>query len=479
MKSKILITMLISCLLIAPLVAGGNPIWAENRHDSQRTGTVEGIGNMKDGNIIQKWSLGPVSGTYRSFVADVNGDGKNDVVLSGGRGIEVIDGSTGNVTWTFTDDSKPYLTGLVNLGDRYGILAGGYSVPYMMVEYGKEYPVWNRSLANGPYSENYGFQLAGISYSSGNPYGIVVRPGAYYGYPNYPPVSGSVGNSSMAIFDLTDGNLLWSMDLPLFTLHAVTGDIDGDGSDDIVTIGIGTGGDYGVLAAYSRDGTEKWNRTGHFNGERLFIGDITGNGNPEIILANYTGYTCFDNRGDLLWNTNLQWSPETKDYRQNTDTTTIYPGKGILVMDGTSYLYFIDGSGSILWKKQMGEGAYLYPIVADMDGDGNRDIMLEQYVVNSYVRFICLNSDATEKWNSTVSTGENVTPLYMLVADVDSDGKLEVLTTWSAHGGNIALTCFEENSAETERPTPSFTAHMLGVALLLTTSLVFIRKKRS
>ena len=485
MKKALIVAILAFILLSAPVLgAGGN--WPEKTHDSQNTNSVEGAGDIEDGNLVEKWRFGGLDPWFIkwNFVADINGDGKNEVAASINHTIVALDGETGNLVWNYTDPSfyyenesiYPPLLSLVRIGDRWNILPGsGY--PRMMLSYGEKNPVWTFDWFINDFGyKYYGFHWVGVVYSGGNAYGLLERPDTYDGYPSFKPPSWQVGNSSLILFNLADSKLVWQKNFPLFAVSAGIGDIDGDSSDEILLSGLGKGAEYGVLMALDIHGNEEWNVTGNFSGDRFFIGNITGDGKKEITLGNETGYSCFSNDGDLLWNITFNWEGESPLVWYNTEMAALYEGNGIVMGDIGKYLYFIGGDGKILWKRELSGHRFMYPVIADMDGDGTKDILLELFNGSeSGHRIVCLDSkDGSEKWS--YSLHGNTPESTLVVADVDSDGKLEILVS-EMSGNESYVVCLESAQTNENEDTPLPT-YIIGVALISAALISYTKKRK-
>ena len=473
MKKALIVVILALILLSAPVLgAGGN--WPEKRHDSQNTNSVEGVGDMKDGNLVEKWRFGPVNEGLTSFnynfVADINGDGRNEVVCSAENSIVALDGENGDVVWNYTDVSfhegnssvYPPVLSLVKMGDRWDVLSGSYH-PAERLSYGEKNPVYRfGSFINDPGYEYYFFNWVGIAYSGGNAYGVLER--------SY--------NSSIVLFNMSDSKTVWQKNLSILDIKTAIGDIDGDSSDDIILEGHVNGTEYEVLMALDINGNEKWNVTGNFSDvSRFFIGDITGDGRNEIVLAKSRGYSCFSNDGDLLWNLKFSyWEGVGPLVWDNTAMAALYPGKGIVMGDGGIRLYFIGGDGKILWKKDLSGHRFMYPVIADIDGDGTKDILLELFNGSeSGHRLVCLDSkDGSEKWSYSLHGDTPESPL--VVADVDSDGKLEILVS-EMSGNESYVVCLESAQTNENEETP-LPAYLIGIAMISAALISYTKKRK-
>jgi M6 family metalloprotease-like protein len=98
-------------------------------------------------------------------------------------------------------------------------------------------------------------------------------------------------------------------------------------------------------------------------------------------------------------------------------------GKKEIIINTTSYLYVlrIDGSNVPGWPKPF--GTYSAPVVSDIDGDGNLEIIASNSFSNTVLVW---NSNGTTKpgWPQNVEGAAFYTPV---VADLDNDGKCEII----------------------------------------------------
>ena len=488
MKQKALMAIALAFILLSAPVFGETGIWTENKHDGANTSAVGGVGDMKDGNLVEKWRFGPV-GTFFSwnFVGDITGNGENDVITSANHTIVALDGENGKVVWNYTDASfydenesvYPTALSLVKIGERWDIIEGHY--PHMLLSYGEKNPVWE---IRDYYQKYYGFHWVGVLYSGGNAYGVLEEPDIYSGYPSYSPAPWAVGNSSILLLNMSDSKVVWQKNFPLFAISAGIGDINGDSSDDIILTGLGKGAKYSVLMALDINGNEEWNVTGNFSGDSVYIGDITGDTVPEIILGNTTSFFCFNNRGDLLWKTQVWERPHGY---QSTQSAGIVPGRGIVCTTfGSGYFYFIDSKGTLHSKNMTSLSFESYPVIADIDGDGSYEVLeIVNEKGNKTLRSIDPETASIE-WEHSLSpsTGSGRVSLspFVVVADVDSDGKLEILVVEGVDNDKgyleaAYLVCLEHAHINGSENSP-LPIYVTGIALILAVAAIFYMKKR-
>jgi uncharacterized protein YkwD len=228
-------------------------------------------------------------GGVRVAVADMTGDGKQDVVVAPGPGIsplvKVYDGTTGNLLKNFYAYSAYWMGGVnVAVGDvngdgRADIVTGADAggVPYVRVFDGR-----TLGAIRGFYAYTSAFR-GGVRVAVGDTNGdgkadIITSPGA--------------GMSSIVkAFSGANGGLLssfYAYDVGwLGGAFVAAGDVNGDGHADIVTgadagamshVKAFSGTNLSLLASFNND-------PGFTGGVRVAVRDVTGDGKAEIITA--------------------------------------------------------------------------------------------------------------------------------------------------------------------------------------------------
>ena len=152
-------------------------------------------------------------------------------------------------------------------------------------------------------------------------------------------------------------------------------DLDGDGLGEFVLAGDGQ------LHVYDDDCTPKaaWAPLGSGNGGPPTIADFDGDGKPEIGLANAEVYAVYEVDGTLLWS------------QPCTDASSHATGSSVFDFDGDGQSEVIYADEVTLWVFDGATGAvrlqdtshtsrtlHELPTVADVDGDGEMEIVVPQ-----------------------------------------------------------------------------------------------------
>jgi hypothetical protein len=185
-----------------------------------------------------------------------------------------------------------------------------------------------------------------------------------------------------------DGTLYWNLATgPIYESSPAVADIDGDGSPEIVV------GSENGLYAVNHDGTLLW--SGNIESSSTpAIGDIDGDGDLEIAV----GTTSFspknkvyllDGDGSVIWEKRLA-SKGQQEYREKVGSS---PAIGDIDGDGTpevivsaistytsGTIYAWDAAGTEVWSAQMGAAKFTTsgssPAIGDIDGDGDVEVIV-------------------------------------------------------------------------------------------------------
>ena len=205
---------------------------------------------------------------------------------------------------------------------------------------------------------------------------------------------------------------------------------------------------------YDMEVTEKWSWTDEDIISIPVVGDVTGDGEPnvvinasridgsewnfelgEIVILDSAGnqiHRVPHNPGNDSWGSQGRSNIALADLTGNGVLDIIYPTRTTDdLFDGPSYIVAIDGQGNKLWRARDAgsnpvEGRLVNGAitVANFDGDPNR----AQVVVGGML----INHDGRVLWNEgdgpTVGTNDGYTGGVAVVADINGDGRQNIIT---------------------------------------------------
>ncbi len=199
-----------------------------------------------------------------------------------------------------------------------------------------------------------------------------------------------------------------------------TGDLDGDGFDEIVVlITRKTPGSpsFGVLTCLDSDGNLLWeNSLGEVSACAAMLTDLDSDGFPEVVTGTRTGNLAI-------------WSGQSGALCQSMDLSPPLPIRGITptaMMDGSDpqllvacdqSIVCLSASLGLLWQTEVHCAAA--PVVAD--GPGEPRILL----ATADGALVCLDATGQRLWVDRSAVG--MLPVSPLLADVDSDGLVECI----------------------------------------------------
>lgn len=311
--------------------------------------TVSVLLGNGDGTFNPAYSAGTVFNTRGVAIADFDKDGDRDIVATLGSGVGVVLLSNqGESTPTFAPTTLMTNTGAIGMRE---VVAADFNAD--------SYP-----------------DIAAAGHGSGK-VGVLINKGSAGGF--------------KAAVEYTTGSLPTGL---------ASGDVDGDGDRDVVSFNR-TGGATATVTVLQNGGSGTFTTTNYYMGPNPdfgALGDLTGDGKPEIIAANTTstaGVTVGLNNGSGSF----------------TKGTTSALSSGATAAEGAS--------------------------VADLNLDGNLDVVV---AVNTTTVFNIFygNGDGTLAAAVTAATSTGM-PYAATTADLNADNKPDVLLTSANSSPNNLL----------------------------------------
>ena len=173
----------------------------------------------------------------------------------------------------------------------------------------------------------------------------------------------------------SDGTARCSVDSGVGDGFPAAADFDGDGVGEFVLVGDGTlhvHDSQCALLAF-------WPLLGSGNGGPPTIADFDGDGVPEIGVAEATTYSVYEADGTALW------SMPTTDESSHATGSSVFDfdgdGRAEVVYGDEVTLWIFDGATGTVRLEDSGHTSrtlHEYPVVADVDGDGQEEIVVGQ-----------------------------------------------------------------------------------------------------
>ncbi len=449
--------------------------WTQWGHDPQNTFRAEGVGELGEKPAV-KWTADAYGYAEQLLVADLDGDGSPEVVdlIGYGNVVGVFNGSTGELLWSFErpeDDSGLVSFRHLALGDVNG---DGKLEIIFTTQYDSDHPEWGHVYCLSSQGVLLWRDTTKLHPSGGEEWYLLVEDvngdGAseiFYEY-HYYDTSDHYG---VAAID-GEGRLLWQREGAGFP--RILADFDGDGEKELLTFSSSAA----RLLEPSSGALLDLDYVSLGNSLRLLnADDLDGDGAAEVVgftrdlsdarvvVHKYTG-------GE--WQ--LLWEYSGLDGFIEGGILADVNGDGcvdVIAFDTLDNLVAIDGpSGSLLWAVpaqsslvHLGRSA-----IADIDGDGKLEIL---YGVDKLAGATIYAHDlddgsllwSTDPFDDFWSSG----PPCVITADVDGDEKLEVVIH-TGEDGSMVVT-YDTRGSETEESfggQPNIIVRGLRNALLAT-----------
>lgn len=255
------------------------------------------------------------------------------------------------------------------------------------------------------------------------------------------------------------------------SVRLATGDVDGDGADEVV-LGLGPGGNgYAAVLDDAAHGYSliawlrvHWDAYNAANGEVFpSVGDLDGDGRGEIVLGLGQGgkgwHQIFDDASasfaHMHWG-RIHWE------KYNADNGTTHPAVGDLDGDGLAEIVVGLGAGGngwlqvfdnartgfahrqwlqVHWSQYNAANGTTFPAVGDVDGDGRGEVVVGlghgssgyvQIFDDARTAFTHMKWDQVSWPNYNAHSGET----HPAVGNVDGDAAMEVVFGLGEFAGN-------------------------------------------
>jgi hypothetical protein len=403
-------------LAVVDVNGDGKPdVITANYPDAAKSSAVDHAGSVSvllgngDGTFGPQQTFSVASGGYSMVVADLNGDGKPDIVSTNHRD------KTVSVMWGNGD-------GTFGPQQTFSVASGGYSMVVADLNGDGKLDIVTPDFIDNSVSVLLGNGDGTFGPQQASPIGVFPSLAAVAdvngdGKPDLIAVSNANGTVSV-LRGNGDGTFQAQPSFAVgFTTYAVAvADVNGDGKPDSVVAGYDT---VSVLLG-NGDGSLQPRQTfavgsGSFIGS-VAVADVNGDGKPDIVTSN-----LFSN------------------------TVSVLLGNG-------------DGTFGSQQTVPVGSGPTAV-VVADVNGDGKPDIVTPSLYTNS-VSVLLGNGDGTFQPQQTFPVGQG--PYSSAVADINGDGKPDIVT---ANLGDYTASVLLGNGDGTFQPQQTFALGFVPIGL--------------
>ena len=286
-------------------------------------------------------------------VADINGDGRDEVIIAGYTQLIALDGR-GKVLWEWENEARlsTYAAVLVREGAPALIYVADVGGHLRCVD-ASGHEVWQAPLAG-----NTAWSSAVVCDLNGD---------------GKPEVVQTDSTGAVWAFDALTGAVVWRGAVEGAPVSPAVGDLDGDGQPEVA---VATGN--GVLAVLRSDGSPLWQRplgssspSWQTSAPVIFA---AADGSRRVAVGSPGGeFFCFDAAGELLWRRSAA-GPVTASI-----SVADFDGDGladVFFVTETGVIYRFREDGAPLWSLDM-KGRTLAPgAIGDVNADGQLEYVL-------------------------------------------------------------------------------------------------------
>lgn len=333
-------------------------------------------------------------------MADFNGDGKTDIVVSKSSSgvVSVFTNASANGNITFTPQVDLATSGNTHEGSATGDLDGDGKPDFVILNSytSPSVSIYKNTSVGGTISF-----ASKIDYAADNsPYSVAIGDLDGDGKPDL--AVANTGSNKISVYKNTSTPGTISFDARIdFTVGTnpygiAIGDLDGDGKPDIVITTQGTTSALSVLKNTTTGGTISFgtpiNYASMSGAFTVSIGDLDGDGKPDLAAVN-----SFSNSVTIVRNTS---TPGNLSFYGQQD--------------------FFTGN---------------YPVcvsISDLDGDGRPDLVTCNRSLNNVSALKNTSTPGNISFDNHVDYAVDTDPFYVVAGDMDGDGRPDIMSANSA-----------------------------------------------